>query len=105
MSNRETQEGKDDDGKQSLVHHRAARGMGLEFARARWRPVTQSSLRAATPIAFRRAFETSSNLLAVQLDVTRPADADAGEAAVERFGRIDVLINNAAASTRATSRS
>jgi NAD(P)-dependent dehydrogenase (short-subunit alcohol dehydrogenase family) len=33
----------------------------------------------------------------VQLDVTRPEQAEAAaKAAVDRFGRIDVLINNAA---------
>jgi NAD(P)-dependent dehydrogenase (short-subunit alcohol dehydrogenase family) len=36
------------------------------------------------------------NLLAIKLDVTRPQDAQAAvEAAVGRFGRIDVLVNNA----------
>jgi NAD(P)-dependent dehydrogenase (short-subunit alcohol dehydrogenase family) len=40
---------------------------------------------------------TSHDLLTVTLDVTRRADADhAVRAAVERFGRIDVLVNNAA---------
>jgi NAD(P)-dependent dehydrogenase (short-subunit alcohol dehydrogenase family) len=39
----------------------------------------------------------SSDLLAVKLDVTSRADAEAAvRAAVERFGRIDVLVNNAA---------
>jgi NAD(P)-dependent dehydrogenase (short-subunit alcohol dehydrogenase family) len=34
--------------------------------------------------------------LAVKLDVTDPADAEAAvAAAVDRFGRIDVLVNNA----------
>ena len=40
---------------------------------------------------------TSSDLLAVKLDVTSAADAQAAmRAAVDRFGRIDVLVNNAA---------
>ena len=39
----------------------------------------------------------SSDLLAVTLDVTSAADAEAAvRAAVDRFGRIDVLVNNAA---------
>ncbi len=38
----------------------------------------------------------SENLLAVMLDVTDPAAAEAAvQAAVDRFGRIDVLVNNA----------
>src|SRR4028118_2332422 len=36
------------------------------------------------------------DLLVVKLDITSPADAQAAvRAAVERFGRIDVLVNNA----------
>ena len=36
------------------------------------------------------------DLLAVKLDVTDPADAESAvAAAVDRFGRIDVLVNNA----------
>jgi NAD(P)-dependent dehydrogenase (short-subunit alcohol dehydrogenase family) len=36
------------------------------------------------------------DLLAVKLDVTRPKDAESAvEAAVAKFGRIDVLVNNA----------
>jgi NAD(P)-dependent dehydrogenase (short-subunit alcohol dehydrogenase family) len=43
------------------------------------------------------ALGDSPALLTVQLDVTSRADAAAAvEAAVERFGRIDVLVNNAA---------
>ena len=39
----------------------------------------------------------SNDLLAVKLDVTSRADAEAAvRAAVDRFGRIDVLVNNAA---------
>jgi NAD(P)-dependent dehydrogenase (short-subunit alcohol dehydrogenase family) len=37
------------------------------------------------------------DLLVVKLDVTKPADAESAvKAAVDRFGRIDVLVNNAA---------
>jgi NAD(P)-dependent dehydrogenase (short-subunit alcohol dehydrogenase family) len=44
-----------------------------------------------------KAFAKSDDLLAVKLDVTSLADAKAAvRAAVARFGRIDVLVNNAA---------
>jgi NAD(P)-dependent dehydrogenase (short-subunit alcohol dehydrogenase family) len=44
-----------------------------------------------------RVLGTSSDLLAVTLDVTNAAEAEAAvQAAVDRFGRIDVLVNNAA---------
>src|SRR4051794_22657910 len=42
------------------------------------------------------AIGASEDLLVVKLDVTEPADAEAAvEAAVNRFGSIDVLVNNA----------
>jgi NAD(P)-dependent dehydrogenase (short-subunit alcohol dehydrogenase family) len=75
----------------------AARGMGLEFARAALAAGHSVVASGRDTNRLSKAFETSSNLLTVKLDVTRPADADAGvKAAVDRFGRIDVLINNAA---------
>src|SRR5439155_12613229 len=44
-----------------------------------------------------KALGQSNDLLAIKLDVTSRADAEAAvRAAVERFGRIDVLVNNAA---------
>ena len=43
-----------------------------------------------------QAVGESTDLLAVKLDVTNPADAESAvKAAVDRFGRIDVLVNNA----------
>jgi NAD(P)-dependent dehydrogenase (short-subunit alcohol dehydrogenase family) len=48
------------------------------------------------PGAVTRAVGAADNLLAAELDVTRPDDAkEAVNAALERFGRIDVLVNNA----------
>jgi NAD(P)-dependent dehydrogenase (short-subunit alcohol dehydrogenase family) len=45
----------------------------------------------------RKAIGPEEELLVVKLDVTSRADAEAAvRAAVERFGRIDVLVNNAA---------
>jgi NAD(P)-dependent dehydrogenase (short-subunit alcohol dehydrogenase family) len=47
--------------------------------------------------AVAKALGQSDDLLAVKLDVTRRGDAEAAvRAAVDRFGRIDVLVNNAA---------
>ena len=43
-----------------------------------------------------QAVGEAKDLLAVKLDVTDPVDAQAAvQAAVDRFGRIDVLVNNA----------
>lgn len=44
-----------------------------------------------------QAIGSSENLLVVKLDITVPSDAEAAvQAAVDRFGTIDVLVNNAA---------
>ena len=51
---------------------------------------------ARNPDAVTAALGDHDNLLAVQLDITDPASVDAAIAAADdRFGRIDVLVNNA----------
>jgi NAD(P)-dependent dehydrogenase (short-subunit alcohol dehydrogenase family) len=75
----------------------AGRGMGVEFVRAAL--VSGHSVVASCRDRERvsRVLGTSSDLLAVTLDVTNTSDAEAAvRAAVDRFGRIDVLVNNAA---------
>ena len=62
-----------------------------------WPPATRLWPRAGTLTRVSKALGQSNDLLAVKLDVTSRADAEAAvRAAVDRFGRIDVLVNNAA---------
>jgi NAD(P)-dependent dehydrogenase (short-subunit alcohol dehydrogenase family) len=75
----------------------AGRGMGADFAKAVL--AAGHALVATGRDTGRLAgrLGPSENLLAVKLDITRREDADAAVlAAVERFGCIDVLVNNAA---------
>jgi NAD(P)-dependent dehydrogenase (short-subunit alcohol dehydrogenase family) len=75
----------------------AGRGMGVAFAKA---VLTVGHAVIATgrnPDAVTKAIGEADDLLTVRLDVTKRADAEAAvRAAVERYGRIDVLVNNAA---------
>jgi NAD(P)-dependent dehydrogenase (short-subunit alcohol dehydrogenase family) len=77
----------------------ASRGMGAEFASAALdagHAVVATGRRPADVIG---ALPASDRLLVVALDVTSQAAADAAVAAgVERFGRIDVVVNSAGAS-------
>src|SRR5688572_7568561 len=75
----------------------AARGMGVDFAKAALAAGHAVVATGRRPEAVSKAIGASDDLLAVKLDVTRLADAEtAVKAAVTRFGRVDVLVNNAA---------
>ena len=75
----------------------AGRGMGVDFARAALEAGHAVVASGRDSARVSKALGPSSDLLAVKLDVTRPDDAGAAvRAAVDRVGRIDVLVNNAA---------
>jgi NAD(P)-dependent dehydrogenase (short-subunit alcohol dehydrogenase family) len=75
----------------------AGRGMGADFAKAVLAAGHAVVATGRNTDAVSNALGQSNDLLAVKLDVTKPADAEAAvRAAVDRFGRIDVLVNNAA---------
>ena len=75
----------------------AGRGMGLEFAKTALTAGHQVVATGRNPDAVARALGDSDELLVVQLDVTSTPDAQAAvKATVDRFGAIDVLVNNAA---------
>jgi NAD(P)-dependent dehydrogenase (short-subunit alcohol dehydrogenase family) len=75
----------------------AGRGMGADFAKAVLAAGHALVATGRDPARLAALLGPSDDLLAVSLDVTRPEDAKAAaRAAVERFGRIDVLVNNAA---------
>ena len=74
----------------------ASRGMGVDFAKAVLAAGHAVVASGRDRDAVSKALGQSNDLLAVKLDVTRRADAEAAVwAGVDRFGRIDVLVNNA----------
>lgn len=75
----------------------ASRGMGLEVTRTLLEAGHRVVATARRPDAITDALgATNENLLALALDVTDPAQGEAAaSAAVAKFGRIDVLVNNA----------
>ncbi len=74
----------------------AGRGMGVNIARAALVAGNAVVATGRNTDAVTRTVGKADDLLVVKLDVTSPEDAQAAvKAAVERFGGIDVLVNNA----------
>ena len=75
----------------------AGRGMGADFAKAALAAGHAVVATGRNSDAVSKTLGQSNDLLSVTLDVTRLTDAEAAvRAAIDRFGRIDVLVNNAA---------
>jgi len=74
----------------------AGRGMGVDIAQAALAAGHAVVATARNTDTITAALGEDDDLLAVTLDVTDPADADAAlKTAVDRFGHIEVLVNNA----------
>jgi NAD(P)-dependent dehydrogenase (short-subunit alcohol dehydrogenase family) len=70
--------------------------MGVDFAKAALAAGFAVVATGRNTDAVTKAVGKSNDLLVVKLDVTSPAEAEAAaRAAVDRFGHIDVLVNNA----------
>ncbi|MGV8987855.1 MAG: L-iditol 2-dehydrogenase [Cypionkella sp.] len=85
------------DGKTALITG-AARGIGLEFARAY---IAEGATVALADVNAEAVAKAAASLgpkaVAVQMDVTKGDSIEAGFAlAIEKMGKLDILINNAA---------
>src|ERR1700758_1217479 len=75
----------------------AGRGMGVDIAKAALAAGNKVVATGRNTDKVAEALGQSADLLVVKLDITKAADAEAAvKAAVEKFGRLDVLVNNAA---------
>ena len=75
----------------------AGRGMGVDIAKAVLAAGHKVVATGRNTDKLAKALGKSGDLLVVKLDITKPADAESAvKAAAGRFGRIDVLVNNAA---------
>ena len=75
----------------------AGRGMGVDITKAALTAGHQVVATGRNADNVIKAIGLAENLLVVKLDVTSAEDAEAAvNAAIEKFGRIDVLVNNAA---------
>ena len=74
----------------------AGRGLGVDIAKAALAAGHSVVATGRDPAKVSAAIGAHEALLSLQLDVTKPQDAQAAvEATMRRFGRIDVVVNNA----------
>src|SRR4051812_40704798 len=74
----------------------ATRGIGAEIAKAALKAGHRVVATGRKPEKVTEALGTADNLLVAALDVTREEQVkSAVKAAIDRFGRIDVMVNNA----------
>ena len=74
----------------------AGRGMGVDIAKAALAAGNAVVATGRNPEAVAEAVRENDDILVVKLDITSPDDAEAAvQATIDRFGRIDVLVNNA----------
>jgi NAD(P)-dependent dehydrogenase (short-subunit alcohol dehydrogenase family) len=75
----------------------AGRGMGVDIAKAALAAGYEVVATGRNTARVAEALGNSANLLVVKLDITKPADAESAvQATLDKFGRVDVLVNNAA---------
>jgi NAD(P)-dependent dehydrogenase (short-subunit alcohol dehydrogenase family) len=75
----------------------AGRGLGMDIAKSALAAGHKVVATGRNTDKVAQALGKSADLIVVKLDITKPADAESAvEASVDKFGRIDVLVNNAA---------